>query len=308
MSYVAVGDDGLVLRLSTEGALHREFTSNLNVNGVARAPVNPWGQSERYIAVCDEEVTYWQHDGHWERSGVSDEPAVSNLDPIAVARPISNLNAIAFAPRTSIGFTVGDDGFFGLTFNAEGWKHVYRVTHRDLRAVCAVDMRTVWVAGDEGDIWRSSNVMATPVLSNGALMKWTPMNTGVTKNLRGIAVGHRMVIAVGDDGTVVYHRNGKWGHTQITGKNLRALAMSPGGKVIAVGDDGWIGIRKLAGTGSEASQWTEYTNVTSKHLRGVVAHNDNYWAIVGDAAFLTSNDGGGHWHQHENDGTLNAVC
>jgi hypothetical protein len=292
MSFLAVGDNGLVLRLSDGGALQQEFTSNLNVNGVARTR-RAWEQSERFVAVSDRGDTYHRlpGGGDWSRSPV---------DAAACHVQVFNLNAIAFAPGTLTGLAAGDDGHVALTLNAKNWIGQWVNTTRNLRAVCAVDKHTVWVAGDEGEIHRSSSVMIDP-------NKWTPMKTGVTKHLRGIAVGHRMVIAVGDDGMVVYHRSGNWGHTQITGKNLRAVAMSPSGKVIAVGDDGWIGIRKLAGTGSEASHWTEYTNVTSKHLRGVTAHDDDHWAIVGDATFLTSNDGGNQWHQHGG-GTLNAVC
>ena len=178
------------------------------------------------------------------------------------------------------------------------WTYRTVYTTRNLRAVCAVDEHHVWVAGDEGAIHKSSD---------GGL-NWSPVDTGVSKHLRGICYGSGLVIAVGDDGMVVFRKNGKWGHTQITGKHLRAVAMSPRGRVIAVGDDGWIGIRHLAGTGSEADHWNPQTNVTSKHLRDVTALDDDRWAIVGDSTFLTTNDLGIHWHQHGTSSTLNAVC
>ena len=290
MSFFAVGDDGLILSLVGATLRHARVGSYdsqgryhfYNLNAVARTHVA--GEDfEHVVCVSDTDGLYWfrsQQGWHRGTTGV-------------------RVNAIAFARGTLTGFAAGDDRFVLMTTNAKDWTTRFGGTGlRNLQAVCAADEHQVWVAGDEGEIHKSSD--------GGSC--WSQVDTRVSKHLRGICCGSGLVIAVGDDGIVVFHKNGTWRHTQITGKHLRAVAMSPNGRVIAVGDDGWIGIRQPAASGSEADHWADHPHVTSKHLRGVTALDDYRWAIVGDSTFLTSDDGGIHWHQHATSSTLNAVC
>jgi photosystem II stability/assembly factor-like uncharacterized protein len=296
MSFLAVGNDGVILRLGGLVTSHaepfargivRDITGRTKtLNGVARTQIT--GQDfDLVIAVGDDgEALIQTGNLEWRRRSTGTG---------------RHLNAVAIAPGTRTAWAVGDEGtILKTTDGGRNWSIQSSHTTRHLHAVIAVDKNGAWAAGDEGEIRKTGDAGVT----------WSRADTPGAKHLRGICRSSEVVVAVGDDGALVFRHAGAWAKAEITGKHLRAAAIAPSGLIIAVGDDGWIGTRKPVGfAGDQASHWKRRTDVTSRHLRGVIARDNNHWAIVGDGEFLTSDDGGTGWQRRKGFTTrLNAVC
>jgi photosystem II stability/assembly factor-like uncharacterized protein len=293
MGFIAVGNDGLILRLGgrarehdkpfAPGIAREKYDGSKNLNGVARTTI-PGRDFALALAVGDDGVALIRTTtGEWKR---------------ALTGTGRDLNAVSIAPGTDTAWAVGDEGtILRTTDGGEHWSIQSSSTSRHLRAVFAVDETTAWVVGDEGTLNATSDAGAT----------WKHKSSGAEgKHLRGICRGDRLVAAVGDDGKLVYRDNNNWNDTKITGKHLRAAALhSNGSLLIVVGDDGWIGMKSPLPSFSTGSNWKS-PDVTSKHLRGV-ARQSPQWAIVGDGEFLTSDDHGASWQRH-GAGSLKAVC
>jgi hypothetical protein len=295
MSFFAVGEDGLILRLGgrakendspfAPGVAREKYDGTKTLNGVDRSQI-PGHDFALLLAVGDDGVALIRSGktGEWKR---------------ALTGTGRDLNAVSIAPGTETAWAVGDEGtILRTTDGGQHWSIQSSSTTRHLRGVFAVNENTAWVVGDEGTLNATSDGGAS----------WRHMSSGAGgKHLRGICRSERLVAAVGDDGKLVYRDDGEWEDTSITGKHLRAAAIQSNGSLLIVaGDDGWIGIKNPLPSFSTGATWKIRSGVTTKHLRGV-AHQGNLWAIVGDHEFLTSDDRGASWQNH-GAGSLRAVC
>jgi outer membrane protein assembly factor BamB len=295
MGFLAVGEDGLILRLGGKAREHdkpfapgvkrEKYDGSKHLNGVARTTI-PGGSFALALAVGDDGVALIRKPtGEWTR---------------ALTGTGRDLNAIAIARHTHTAWAVGDEGtILRTTDGGQHWSVQSSHTTRHLRAVVAPEESRAMVAGDDGMIFETSNGGAT----------WREVDPlGLSKHLRGICLGPQLLLAVGDDGALLFRFNFSWFNATLTGKHLRAADIHANDRLLVVGDDGWIGTRHLTpflGNDPE-DHWTVHSGVTTKHLRGI-AREESQWAIVGDHEFMTSDDDGASWQKH-GAGNLRAVC
>ena len=294
MGFLAVGEDGLILRLGGKArehdkpfapGIHREkYDGSKHLNGVARTKI-PGRGFALALAVGDDGVALIRTaSGEWKR---------------ALTGTGRDLNAVSIAPGTDTAWAVGDEGtILRTTDGGKHWSIQSSPTSKHLHAVFASTKTSAWAVGDQGRIYETFDAGAS----------WDRVAPSADeKHRRGVCVSSRehLLLVVGDDGAVVSRLGNGLRDAVITGKHLRAVAIdSDTSFIIAVGDDGWIG-SNFAGP-NLGEGWTKRLGVTSKHLRGV-ARETTQWAIVGDDVFMTSNDRGASWQKH-GAASLRAVC
>jgi hypothetical protein len=122
---------------------------------------------------------------------------------------------------------------------------------------------------------------------------WSLRLSGTDQNLRGLAMGIaqwttsvRIIVAVGDNGTIVFSQNGTGWYQALepnTTESLHAVANLSIG-FVAVGANGTIL------TSLDGSHWTRRPSGTQADLRGITATDDLIIVSGDDGTILTSTD------------------
>ncbi len=148
MAFLAVGDDGLILRLGGKArehdepfapGVHREkYDGSKHLNGVTRTTI-PGQSFSIALAVGDDGVALIRtKSGEWKRK---------------LTGTGRDLNAVSIAPGTDTAWAVGDEGtILRTTDGGQHWSIQSSSTTRHLRGVVAANETDAWVVGDEGTL------------------------------------------------------------------------------------------------------------------------------------------------------------
>jgi len=178
---------------------------------------------------------------------------------------------------------VGAAGTILTSTDAVSWNLETQGVAPDLNAVLWIHALSFAVTvGNGGSIYTSPDTHV-----------WYPRLSGTDQNLRGLAVGIaqsttsvRIIVAVGDNGTIVFSQNGtNWlGAVEPdTTETLHAVTNLAVG-FVAVGANGTI-LTSLDGT-----HWTRRPSGTAADLRGITATEDLIIVSGDDGTILTSTD------------------
>lgn len=123
--------------------------------------------------------------------------------------------------------------------------------------------------------------------------RWAPANTGLTNYLRGVALMGQRLIAVGEDGCILWSDDGSvFQKAQLqtpTADWFEAVAASSQWAV-AVGDNGAIY------TSANGADWTKAVSATTEWLRGVACGSSGFVAVGENGVILKSgNSAGTSW-------------
>lgn len=113
--------------------------------------------------------------------------------------------------------------------------------------------------------------------------RWAPALTGTTNYLRGVALFGTRILAVGENGTILWSDNGTGFQPAtlspaVTSDWFEAVATSDQ-RAVAVGDNGTIY------TTTNGTAWTKVTSGTTEWLRGV-AFGGSYFVAVGESGSI----------------------
>lgn len=229
LGVIAVGEDGLVLRLRKGSDWQREAPVKVALHGVAQ-------QLEEAIAVGDDgTVLELDHDA-WR------------LAPKATTRA---LRAVAYTSYGAI--AVGDGGtILRRAAPHEPWRAEPSGTSNDLLGACA-GLRDVWIVGRAGTI-----VTHAGLADLGAPWKVHPSVTSATLSAVGCD-GDHAAAAVGDKGTLLERLDDVGWHETPSGttSDLRAIAAPMGTHSWLVAGAGGVAMRESGSAEplSTGAQW-----------------------------------------------------
>jgi hypothetical protein len=123
--------------------------------------------------------------------------------------------------------------------------------------------------------------------------RWTPVHTGVTNYLRGVALMGDRLVVVGEDGCILWTTNGavfnKAALSGINGQWFESVAATSQ-RAVAVGDEGFIY------TTTNGLTWAKANSGTAQWLRGVAFGNGVFVAVGENGKiFKSSNAAGTSW-------------
>jgi|GEM_PF-931745 len=191
-------------------------------------------------------------------------------------------------------YVAGDGGT--LRRSPTGGTRSGRSTPQSLSDLRYVSAAVVYAVGDSGTLLRSQDSGAT----------WTPLNSGTTAHLNGLAGnGTSRLLAVGAGGIVVRSTNPTNANPSFTqpsqtatSETLHGIAMlASNNTAYAVGDNGTI----IKTRNSNNTPWVAKTSGTTAHLRSVFFKGNgtlDTGYVVGDGGVvLRSLDSGHTWSQ-----------
>src|SRR5690606_32402124 len=140
-----------------------------------------------------------------------------------------------------------------------------------------------------------------PIIHDVLLNHWTVVNSGTSQELRGVAYGNGLWVAVGNGGTIRTSTNGtSWtGRTSGTSNNLLDVAYANGLWVAA----GWNGTIL---TSPDGTSWTSRSSGTSRDLH-CFAYANGLWVVVGLGGTILTSTNGTSWTSRFS-GTSGHLC
>jgi photosystem II stability/assembly factor-like uncharacterized protein len=282
-TYMAVGDDGMILCKGDGCSGSQTSGSTKHLRGVARAGINRTNGSALMLAVGDGGVCLrLVGDGQWQSLSTGTS---------------RGLKSVSFAPKTRTAWLVGDEGtILKTTDGGSSFGVQTSNTSKNLRSVWAVDENLAYTCGDSVEVWRTED--------GGS--RWEKIHHG--KPLGGPGTGTTIidhgaffsihavadkVMAVGRDGGVIasHNRGDNWSAKRLTPqKKLRSGWLGDDGFAVAVGDDGAL----FTNPPGDAS-WTQRDSGTSRDLNGVIRSGSSLVVVGDEGEILRSADMGATW-------------
>lgn len=232
---IAVGEGGLVV--STTGSNELVGNGNPALNAITQS-------GGGYVAVGNGGAVHINNGSTW-RSGASG--VTSNL--FGIGSGMSRLVA------------VGDGVALYSDTGGETWQSTAVGTV--LNAVASTGAGFIAV-GNGGAIFVSNDGIG-----------WQPQASPAAANLRGVAVGNGMTVAVGDAGTVLISNGTGWAAHNVGSSNHLLAVAFENGNFIAAGTDGTVL------TSTDGTNWSPL-KVTGNTIRAL-ARDGNVIAAVGDS-------------------------
>jgi len=220
----------------------------------------------------------------------------------------ANLAAVAAWDERTVA-AVGANGAVLLT--TDGGRTWARAQHPDitgpdltginLTGVAFADAHTLVVVGGGGLIATSADPATANSTPNSTPNSWTVRYAGTDEDLNAVAARGGLVVAAGDNGTLLVSNDGgrSWRRVReaaLAGRHLAAVAASPeGGPFYCVGEGGLV-----ATADNPYGPWSVRASGGEGCLRAVCAASARAAYCVGEGgAILWSEDAGASWWSAE---------
>jgi len=186
------------------------------------------------------------------------------------------------------GFICGLSGLIISTTNGFNTQNINILSNYNFNSVSLVNNRIAFLVGNNGIIYRTSNIGVT----------WNLINSPTTTNLNDVSIiTSNIVFIIGNNGLLLTSTNGgaNWTQNIISTQNLNSIAMVDQNNGYIVGDNGTM-LRT-----NDGRNWTPMYDLsnnkyTNYNLNNVVVLNTNDVMIVGDnGTILRSNNRGINW-------------
>ncbi|WP_442771098.1 hypothetical protein [Zoogloea ramigera] len=265
-SYVAVGDGGAVYN-TPDTDDDRIYRSTNALNWTTPTGTKPDAAIDLKAVVYDASIGRYHAVG--SNGTVVYSSDINNWTPLgsAATNTTETLNAIASSGGTLV--AVGNKGTLRYSTNGTTWTTPASISED----ISAIDLRGVtynngvWVAvGSNGKVLTSTSVGTWTVSTQSGDL--TAVASG-SHTLNSVTTYY--YLAVGADGTVLTSTNGTAWTASNVGSALRTAAV--GSRLIAMGDNGAVWYRELAGT-----TWAAGTGASGNML-GMIRAQNIYTAV-----------------------------
>lgn len=265
-SYVAVGDGGAVYN-TPDTDDDRIYRSTSALNWTTPTGTKPAASTDLKAVAYDASLgTYYAVGSNGSVVYSSDINNWTTLGS-AATNTTETFNAIASSSGTLV--AVGNKGTLRYSTNGTTWTTPASISED----ISAIDLRGVtynngvWVAvGSNGKVLTSTSVGTWTVSTQSGDL--TAVASG-SHTLNSVTTHY--YLAVGADGTVLTSTDGSTWTTANVGSALRTAAV--GSRLIALGDNGAVWYRELAGT-----TWAAATGASGTML-GVIREQNIYTAV-----------------------------
>lgn len=208
------------------------------------------------------------------------------------AKPLPHLRDIAVVPTSqSNNFNIYSAGFNGIVYfsknNGKSWNYRQVAGKEGLYTTTFISPAIGWVGGWGGAIYKTID---------GA-RHWIRCNTGTRKRITAFCSYKNKIIAVGDEGIVlwskadgtVFHSRKSLGHD-----GLRSIEIAPSGKGLIVGYNGsaWW-------TDNAGKSWRLINEIKKQKLTlyGCALNEKSAWVVGAFGTVLRSNADGNNWQR-----------
>jgi len=264
VTFVIVGDSGLILSSSDNGATWDNMTSGVSTNLASVA----YGGGTFVVGGNSGVILTSTNASTWisETSGGNSWSAVSdgvsdNLSGTAYGNDLHVISGVSGTILTS-----SDNGSSWTSQTSGTSEIIWDVTYDNNIFVSVSDNGLIYTSGDG--------------------TTWTPRTSGTSSPLRGVTYGNSTFVAVGNAGKIYTSPDGTtWTSSTSGTSNAFQQVVYGNSTFVAVGNSGTIY------TSGDGTTWTSSTSGTSNALQQVAYGNNTFVVISNNGEIFTSADG-----------------
>jgi hypothetical protein len=264
VTFVIVGDSGLILSSSDNGATWDNMTSGVSTN---LASVTYGGGTfvvggTSGVILTSTNASTWSSETSGGNSWSAASDGVSdNLSGTAYGNDMHVISGVSGTILTS-----SDNGSSWTTQTTGTSEVIWEVIYDNNIFVSVSDNGSIYTSGDG--------------------TTWTPRTSGTSNPLRGITYGNSTFVAVGNSGTIYTSTDGTTWTSSTSGTSNAFKQVAYGNSTfVAVGNSGTIY------TSPDGTTWTSSTSGTSNALQQVAYGNSTFVVISNNGEIFTSADG-----------------
>ena len=264
VTFVIVGDSGLILSSSDNGATWDNMTSGVSTNLASVA----YGGGTFVVGGNSGVILTSTNASTWisETSGGNSWSAVSdgvsdNLSGTAYGNDLHVISGVSGTILTS-----SDNGSSWTSQTSGTSEIIWDVTYDNNIFVSVSDNGLIYTSGDG--------------------TTWTPRTSGTSSPLRGVTYGNSTFVAVGNAGKIYTSPDGTTWTSRTSGtSNAFQQVVYGNSTFVAVGSSGTIY------TSGDGTTWTSRTSGSSNALQQVAYGNNTFVVISNNGEIFTSADG-----------------
>ena len=264
VTFVIVGDSGLILSSSDNGATWDNMTSGVSTNLASVA----YGGGTFVVGGNSGVILTSTNASTWisETSGGNSWSAVSdgvsdNLSGTAYGNDLHVISGVSGTILTS-----SDNGSSWTSQTSGTSEVIWDVTYYNNIFVSVSDNGLIYTSGDG--------------------TTWTPRTSGTSSPLRGVTYGNSTFVAVGNAGKIYTSPDGTtWTSSTSGTSNAFQQVVYGNSTFVAVGSSGTIY------TSGDGTTWTSRTSGSSNALQQVAYGNNTFVVISNNGEIFTSADG-----------------